>query len=239
MSSASSGNWTGPTQTPTGQPFQHPITTSYVTKAEFIQDYVVKGLGITASDVEYTDGTLDQILLDASGAINDLTHRYFNIQTVDETLSRYTLGTGLDHFYVTLQLNNYPFNSINSIYFEVLGQFVPVSLTYLQNAYPDQGFLQIIPNLASAAGTLTPIPVETQLGTYWVNYTFGYSTIPSAIRRATILQAVKTIGFQRNVLGLSSFRTNQKTLAWGNVNKLDQEIDLLVMPYKRPFMTAA
>lgn len=240
MSSESGTLWNGTTDTPTGVRFAHPIDIRYIEKSDFVNEYVVKhGLGITASDSEYTDGTLDDVLLRASTKINRKTGRYFNVQTIDETFSRYQLGTGGSREYVTLVLSQMPINTINRIDFEVLGQFISVDLTYLQDAYPESGFLQLVPNITSAAATSIPIPVSTQIGTYWVNYTFGYSTLPADIRQAVVLEAVKLIGLYRNPLGLSEFRSNQKTLKWDKDNRLDEQIAQLIAPYKKQALAAA
>lgn len=240
MPSNSSALWTGTTRTPTGAAFQHPIDVRYVDKADFIKDYAVKhGLGITASDPEYSDGTLDTFLLEASSIVNRKTHRYFNVQTVDETFPRKTLGTGGFREYLTLFLSQTPIRTINRIDFEVLGQFVSVDLTYLQDTNPEEGFIQIVPNLSSAAGTTTPIPYSTQIGTYWVNYTFGYNTIPEDVKKAVILTAIQQIAFQRNVLGLTELRTNQKTFKWGDENVLEKEVDRLLAPFKKMSLASA
>lgn len=237
--SQSTSLWTTTVQTPTGATFQKAIDSQYITKADFIIDYVVKGLGITASDPEYNNGALDQILTEASASINRKCGRFFNKQTIDETFSRFTLGTGQEHYYLTFQMANYPVRSINSIYFEVLGQFIQVSQTYEQDSSPDLGFFKIYPNLVSAAGTNTPIPVPTQIGDYWINYTFGYDAVPADIVRAVTLEAIKTIAMQRNVLGLVEFRSNQKTFKWGNTNAIDDQIDKLIAPYRQLTLQSA
>lgn len=240
MASNSSGIWSPPSHTPTGVPFKYAQDIQYVDKSDFIKDYIVKhGLGITASDPEYTDGTLDDVLLEASSNINRKTGRHFNVQTIDETFSRYTLGFESTKDYVTIRLTEMPIRAINTIYFEVLGQFTQIDLTYLQNSFPDQGFFQIIPNLTSAAGTSLPIPRDTTIGNYWVNYSFGYDVLPSGITKAVILEAVKLISLQRNVLGLAELRTNQKTFKWGETNKIDDQIDILLAPYKKMQLASA
>ncbi len=240
MPSNSSGIWTAPNHTPTGAAFQYAQDVQYVDKSAFIKDYIVShGLGITSNDIEYTDGTLDALLLEASANINRRTGRHWNVQTIDETFSRKTLGFSSERDYITIRLTELPINSINRIDFEVLGQFVPVALTYMQNSFPEAGFFQIIPMLTSAAGTVTPIPRDTQIGNYWVNYTFGYTTIPDGIKKAVILEAVKLIGLQRNVLGASSIKSNQKTLTWGETNKIDDQIDQMLAQYKRLLLTSA
>jgi hypothetical protein len=84
---------------------------------------------------------------------------------------------------VTNVLKNRPFQTINSIYIQVLQWFIQVLTTpsgYLQ-IFPDKGFYRIIPLLSSAGtGIGTPIPAaildRVALGVLWTNYTFGYGT---------------------------------------------------------------
>ena len=192
-----------PGYSPTGASFKAAVDNPYVTKDDFIQSFEARGLGITNSDPAYANGELDNVILEASAAINRYCGRWFDTQTIDET------KTGLqvrpyNPQMVTNVMKNRPFQKINSIYIQVLQWFIQVQTTqsgYLQ-IFPDKGFYRIVPLLSSAGtGLGTPIPAaildRVALGVLWTNYTFGYGT---SLTAQTLVNVTGTKQYQA-VLG--------------------------------------
>ena len=241
MPSQSSTIYLAPTNTPTGAAFAYAMDNQYVTSADFIQHPAVSdGLGLTASDNLYTSGYLDKLLLRASVYVNRYCNRHFDIQTIDETISRLTLGTkNVEHF-ITIILNEAPIRSVNRIDFQVLNNFIPINLTYLVNSYPNEGYFEITPTLFAATGATSPIPKDTKIGTFWINYSFGYTVLPADVIEAVILKTISLIAQQRNILGVTNFKTNQLSLTWDkDKNLLEEQIKTLLNPYRRVTLRVA
>lgn len=167
--------------TPTGAPKQIAIDNPYIEKEEFIQSYTAKGLGLTKDSDEYANGELEEVLLQASSVVNRYCGRWFDMQTIDETKTQFSVRPYNPQL-VTVVLNNRPYSQINSIYIQVLKWFVSVQTTgansYLQDFY-DLGYYKIVPMLSNAGtGMGSPIPSEIidrqPLGVLWTNYTFGF-----------------------------------------------------------------
>jgi hypothetical protein len=177
-----SGQIEGGTNTPSGAPIQVAVDNPYLTKDDFIKFPFAKGLGITASSPEYSDGSLDWVLLEASAEVNRICRRYFDTQTIDEQKTGFR-AQPYNPQLTTIVLNNRPYRHINSIYIQVLKWFIQVDTTpsgYLQD-FPVQGFYRIVPLLStSGQGAGSPIPAaildKVALGVIWTNYTFGYGT---------------------------------------------------------------
>lgn len=176
-----SGFFGTPTSTPTGAPKAIAVDNPYLTKDDFILTAEAQGLGITAtsSDNLYTSGELDKLILRASAQVNRICARYFDVQTIDETRTGFTVRPYNPRL-VTVNLKNSPYQKINSIYIQVLKWFIPVDITsgYLQD-FPDFGYYKIVPLLSQAGtGVSSPIPAEildrVPLGVLWTNYTFGF-----------------------------------------------------------------
>ena len=186
--------------TPTGAPKQIAVDNPYLEKAEFVQSYAAKGLGITADSPEYANGELEATLLEASAVVNRYTGRWFDMQTIDETKTSFTVRPYNPQL-VTVVLNNRPYSRINSIFIQVLKWFVPVQTTgansYLQDFY-DLGYYKIVPMLSNAGNGLgSPIPSEiidrVPLGVLWTNYTFGFG---QPITGQELDQVAETTGWQ-------------------------------------------
>lgn len=169
------------TNTPTGARKQIAVDNPYLEKAEFVQGYAAKGLGISAQSAEYDNGTIERMLLQASAVVNRFCGRYFDMQTIDETKTQFSVRPYNPQL-VTVVLQNRPYSVINSIYIQVLKWFISVQTTgansYLQDFY-DLGYYKIVPMLSNAGtGVGSPIPSEIidrqPLGVLWTNYTFGY-----------------------------------------------------------------
>ncbi len=168
--------------TPTGGPMKVAVDNPYCTKDDFIQSFEARGLGITVNDPAYSNGELDAVILEASAYINAYCSRWFDTQTIDETTTGFQVRPYNPQM-VTNVMKNRPFQSINSIYIQVLQWFIQVDTTqtgYLQ-IFPDKGFYRIVPLLSSAGtGIGSPIPAaildRVALGVLWTNYTFGYGT---------------------------------------------------------------
>lgn len=186
--------------TPTGQPKQIAVDNPYLEKEEFVLSYAAKGLGITKDSPEYANGTLEAILLQASATVNRFCARWFDMQTIDETQTQFTVRPYNPQL-VTVVLKNRPYSRINSIYIQVLKWFVPVQTTgansYLQDFY-DLGYYKIVPMLSNAGNGLgSPIPSEiidrVPLGVLWTNYTFGFG---QPITRQALDKVAETKGYQ-------------------------------------------
>lgn len=233
-----SGAYVGEGDTPDGQPFVHPVDVPYVTKEEFILHPSAAALGLTASSTEYTNGTLDMLILSASASVNRYCKRYFQRQTIDEKYPNITISVTNPRLCV-IPLKNGPVHRVNSVSIQVLKWFIPFSLEYLQTFY-DQAYYKIVPML-TANGTGTPIPSvlleQSQLGIVWTNYTCGYDVIPSDIKFATCLIAAKMYGQSKfNPLGLTSMSTQTFSQSFG-AQTSDSDLDPMAMnmlkKYKR------
>lgn len=171
------GLWQTPTNTPTGAAMQVSVDNPYITKSQFILNPIAKGLGITASSTEYTDGTLDAIILEASSMVNRYCRRHFDRQTIDEIYPNITIQVTNPQL-TTVPLDEGPINQINTIYIQVLQWFIEFSLSYLQTI-PEAHYYQIVPLLSSDGSTGIPIPSvllqQSNLGKIWTNYDYGYS----------------------------------------------------------------
>lgn len=172
--------------TPTAAPMKIAVDNPYMTKDAFIKSFEGRGLGITADSPEYSDGTLDEVLLEASAWVNRHCGRWFDTQTIDEQKTGFQVRPYNPQL-VTVVLQNRPYSKINTIYIQVLQWFIQVQAIgsqnggYLQDFY-DQGFYKIVPLLSTAGtGLGTPIPAaildRVSLGVLWTNYTFGYGTV--------------------------------------------------------------
>jgi hypothetical protein len=179
-----SGYFPTPGNTPTGAPYQIATDDPYITKDSYILTPEAIGFGITqtSSDGLYASGALQTVILDASSMVNRLAGRYFSCQQIDESKTNFTVKPYNPQL-VTVNLQNSPYQQINSVYIQVLKWFIQIDITpgsgYLQD-FPDRGFYRIVPMLSNAgAGTGSPIPSEIidrqPLGIIWTNYTFGFS----------------------------------------------------------------
>lgn len=169
--------------TPTGQPKQIAVDNPYITKDDFINSSIAKGLNFTATDPLYISGEIDRIILRASAWINRKSNMYFDTQTIDETKTAFTVKPYNPQL-VTVIMNNRPYSKVNSCYIQVLKWFIQVDVTspasYIQDFY-DFGYFKIVPLLSSSGqGAGSPIPSaiidRIALGVLWYNYTFGYGT---------------------------------------------------------------
>lgn len=158
------------------------VDNPYMTKDDFVASFEAAGLGIDKNSPFYGNGQLDKVILRASAWVNRHCRRWFDTQTIDETKTQFSVRP-FNPQLTTVVLNNRPFNSINSIYIQVLQWFIQVDTTlsgYLQ-IFPDKGIYKIVPLLSTAGtGMGSPIPAaildRQPLGVLWTNYTFGYGT---------------------------------------------------------------
>jgi hypothetical protein len=187
MTRLESGHITTTTNTPTGARKMVAVDNPYCTKDDFIKSSIARGLGITALSPEYSNGQLDEILLEASAEINRKCRRWFDTQTIDETKTSFMVHP-YDPQLVTIVVQNRPYQKINRCFIEVLKWFVEVDVTsassYVQD-FPDLGYFKIVPLLSSSGqGAGSPIPSNIidriALGVLWYNYTFGYGTALTA-----------------------------------------------------------
>lgn len=167
--------------TPTGQPKAIAVDNPYITKDYFLNAPEASALGLSASSSIYTNGYLDQIILQASSFINRYCMRYFDTQTIDETMTGFTVRP-FNPQLVTVPLQNSPYQQINSVWIEVLRWFIQIDITsssaQLQDFW-DYGYYKIVPLLSTAgSGVGSPLPAEilqrVPLGVLWTNYTFGF-----------------------------------------------------------------
>lgn len=171
-----SGQYNTGNITPWGRPMMLPKDNPYITKDDFILSAEGAGLGITESSTMYTNGQLDLFILRACSAINRYCRRYFDVQTIDETKTRFSVRPNNPEL-VTIPLQQRPYQSVNSIYLQVLKWYVEITREYLQE-FPDKGFYKIVPMLSSVGNFGVPLPAtivdRIPLGVLWTNYTFGY-----------------------------------------------------------------
>ncbi len=191
------------TNTPTGAKRMIAVDNPYLEKEEFVNSAAAKGLGITKDSPEYDNGELEAKLLQASAVVNRFCGRWFDMQTIDETKTQFSVRPYNPQL-VTVVLQNRPYTIINSIYIQVLKWFIPVITTgansYLQDFY-ELGYYKIVPMLSSAGtGLGSPIPsqiIDRQpLGVLWTNYTFGYG---QPITGQALDQVGSTKGYQAPV----------------------------------------
>jgi len=236
-----SGIWSAGNITPDGQPMNVPVDVPYLTKDEFLKQMIAKGLGYTKQHPDYIDGSLDDLLLQASAMVNRYCGRYFQKMTIDETFPNVTIQVQNPKLCV-IPLMNGPVHKINSVTIQVLKWFITFDLEYLIPFYL-QRYYQIVPMLSTSgqgSATGTPIPSvileQSQLGIVWTNYTCGYDVIPQDIKYAVGLIAGKMIGLGRNnPLGLSSFRTQTTSLTYAKnkeENPIDDEVAKVLNKYK-------
>lgn len=187
--------------TPSGNPMMVAVDNPYITKDDFIQSFEAAGLGIDANSPFYGNGQLDKVILRASAWVNRHCRRWFDSQTIDETKTQFSVRP-FNPQLTTVVLNNRPFNSINTIFIQVLQWFIQVDTTlsgYLQ-IFPDKGIYKIVPLLSTAGtGVGSPIPAaildRQPLGVLWTNYTFGYGT-PLTALPITLIPGVTTKQYQ-------------------------------------------
>lgn len=201
-----SGNIQTGTNTPTGAKKQIAVDNPYITKDDFIASAEAAGLGIDATNVLYTSGQLDKLILRASGWFNRKCNMYFDTQTIDETKTAFTVKPYNPQL-TTVVVANRPYSKVNSCYIQVLKWFVQVDVTspasYIQDFY-DLGYFKIVPLLSSSGqGTGSPIPSQIidriALGVLWYNYTFGYGTPITSIPLAQPSGNVDQVTFQAPV----------------------------------------
>lgn len=194
MSAIQSGGWTIlSTTTPTGEPKRVAKDNPYISRAEYIQTPEANAIGIDALSPFYLNGQLDKIILRASAFVNRYCDRWFDAQRIDET-KQGILIRPMNPQLVTVNLQNAPYQQIESIYIQVLKWFIQIDTSaqsgYLQD-FPDYGYYKIVPLLSNAGtGTGSPLPAEivdrTPLGVLWTRYTFGFGTIETSQALDTI-----------------------------------------------------
>jgi len=187
MTSVPSGYFTTGTNTPTASTKRVAVDNQYLTADDYILTPEAIGMNITNTHVLYTSKQLDKIILRASSWVNRYCGRYFDTQTIDETKTGITIRPANPRL-VTVNLQNAPYQSINSIYIQVLKWFIEIDTSsatgYLQD-FPDYGYYKIVPMLSnSGAGVSSPLPAaivdKTPLGILWTNYTFGFGKTMTA-----------------------------------------------------------
>ena len=179
--------------TPSGAVMKVAVDNPYMCKDEFLQGCGAKGLGISNTDPEYSNGELDRVLLEASAMVNRHCRKWFDTQTIDEQKTGFQVRPYNPQL-VTVVLKNRPYSKINTIYIQVLKWFIEVDTSqtgYLQDFY-DKGYYKIVPLLSSAGtGVGSPIPAaildRVPLGVLWTNYTFGFGTVLTAQTLSVII----------------------------------------------------
>jgi hypothetical protein len=178
-----SGNIQTGNNTPLGTPKMYAVDNPYITVDDFCNSYTAQGLGISITDPLVVSGELQNIILEASAAINRLANMYFDTQTIDETKTGFKVRPYNPEL-VSVVFDNRPYSVVNSMFIQVLKWFIPIIVnqpgSYLQDFY-EAGFCRIVPMLStSGTGSGSPLPAQivdhVQLGILWVNYTFGYGT---------------------------------------------------------------
>jgi hypothetical protein len=218
--------------TPTGQPMMTARDMPYLTKDDFIN--FPNGLNLKTTSSLYTSGILDEVLKMASEEVNRYCHRHFNVQTVDEVYEGIRIGQDAPKL-MTVMLNEGPIQTVQRVDIQVLKWFINFDLQYLQ-VFPEKNYIQIVPFLGSGLASV-PLPsavlVEGLLGKVWVRYTFGYDTIPFAIKMATSIFATKFIGLQMNPVGASEIQLGHYKTRWDkDTDPLIQQAYSLLNPYK-------
>ena len=183
MTTLQSGHIQTGNNTPNGKPKQIAVDNPYITIDDFVNSFEAQGLGITTLSPSYSNGVLQSAILRASAWLNRQCNMYFDTQTIDETMTGFTVKPYNPQL-VSVVLANRPYSRINSCFIQVLKWFVEVDVTspasYIQDFY-DFGYYRIVPLLSSSGqGVGSPIPAmiidRIALGVLWTNYTFGYGT---------------------------------------------------------------
>jgi hypothetical protein len=233
---AVSGIWQTPTNTPDGMPMVTPYDVQYVTKNEFLKSAIAKGIGYTDTSEDYTDGTIDLALLDASSQVNRYCNRYFQKMTVDEMYPNVTIQVSNPRM-TTIPLRFGPVQKINTITIQVLKWFIAFSLEYLITS-PEQRFYQIVPMISSSGTTGTPIPSvlleRESLGIVWTNYTCGYDVIPQDIKHAvSIIAGQELASMRNNPMGANSIRTGTFSMAFSDPdkNQVLRKVESMLKPW--------
>ena len=218
--------------TPDNYPMKVVRDSQYLSKDDYIK--YPNGLKLTTSSALYTNGVLDMILQMASEEVNRFTRRHFDVQTIDEVYDGIHIGADAPKL-MTVPLNEGPIQNVGQITIQVLKWFIPFSLDYLQ-VFPDKGFYQMVPFLG-AYGSGSPIPAallsEGLLGKIWTRYTFGYDTLPMAVKMATSLFATNMIGMQENPVGANKVSIGHFSYSWDvDKNPLMEKGYQLLRPYR-------
>lgn len=182
-----SGWFQTPNNTPFGTPKKVALDNPYLSKDEFLTTELAIALGITSSSAAYTNGRLDKVILSASSQINRACRRWFDTQTIDETMTGFIVRP-FNPDLVNVTLQNSPYQQILAVYIQVLKWFIQVDIGaqgYLQD-FPDYGYYRIVPLLSTAGtGAGSPLPAEivdkVPLGVLWTKYRFGYGQVQTAV----------------------------------------------------------
>lgn len=221
------------TLTPDGGPMMITRDSQYVYATEFNQ--YSTGLQFQNTDTIVTSGVLDSYLKAASGMVNRLCKRHFDVQTKDEIYPAVRIGQDFPKL-MTVFLNEKPIQNIISVNLQVLKYFIPVALDYLQ-LDPDAGFYSVVPMLTGGyTGFPVPQVVEGMLAKVWTRYTFGYDVLPEEIKIATVIIATKLIALpSQNPLSAQSVRFGRNfQLNWDkDTDPMMNMAQDLLRPYKR------
>ena len=236
---AISGWFETPTNTPTGARKKIAVDNPYVSKDEFINSAEAVGLNITNASTVYTSGDLDKKLLIASATINRRCNRRFDTQTIDETRTHFSVRP-MNPRLVTVTLANGPYQSINSIYLQVLKWFIQIDVTpsgYLQD-FPDYGYYKIVPMLSSA-GSGVPLPAQivdkVPLGVLWTNYTFGFGKTYTATDVPVVVSSPQVYTQYQTSIGMRLWAPDQTFNVY--VNNVLQNTNLYTVDYPNGLIT--
>ena len=219
--------------TPDGNPMMIARDGQYVYATEFNQ--YSTGLQFANTDAIVTSGVLDSYLKAASGMVNRLCKRHFDVQTKDEIYPAVRIGQDFPKL-MTVFLSEKPIQNVISVNLQVLKYFIPVALDYLQ-LDTEAGFYSVVPMLTGGyTGFPVPQVVEGMLAKVWTRYTFGFDVIPEEVRIATVIIATKLIALpSQNPISAQSVRFGRNfQLNWDkNNDPMMNLVQDLLRPYKR------
>lgn len=205
----------------------------------WIQDDMFPNLAAYAADATKSP-YLEDYILEACAAINDMCNRKFNQQQQDQIfISKELYFSSYNEFV----LDNGPLVSIDRVWLQIGDSFSEVSMDFAQIDTVSR-VVKVLPNVANAAKPLVQDRNDTV--NVWIRYTGGYEVdysgsnttneVPRPVRRATAKYVDYLFASDGFTAGIKSYRTQtySQTNATGNVAEDDPvlaSISMILKPY--------
>jgi len=183
---------------------------------------------------------LNQFIIAACGAINQICRRKFNKQQIDQIFK----DQGLFYReYRTFVMDNAPLVTVDNVWLEVVNTWAVVDLTFLQ-VMTAESEIKVLPTFSTYVQTTLPLWALTPSTNLWVRYTSGYAVdysgsnttneVPELVRLATSMYVDYLFSRLDLVGGIGSYRTQtySQTFVTPDKDPIYMSIDSLLCTYK-------